>query len=450
MAQPRAGWPAYDAAALGWIYANNQDAQHVGPVAATGTSNTISGQVSPTAPWNDPLGFQTDGMTEKQFLFCTDEHVAYTPLCRRYDMGSTPSEIIANEIQQREWNYLWTNFRLYHKYADFSNYGQNVATQFGEYRRFLAQWQFDWSAGELTNIRRLVGIQPPTGTTAGDYFNQLTNKFNEDLSVANQIAATYHRAIIEQASGERPYITKFDPFYGDTTQQGIQIDKLTAIGSFSSLWPAINYFDPSQAGAYLLTNAVGQDQSYNGVAQSVMLDFLGASFATYTYAQLGPLAAFAEETHNSLWPGNLQMQSWIGGYEFTRERDFLDYVHGIVVQYKFVDPITGSTCTTLDSCAWDPRVRQTSPAQLTQSDYYNRFQGPDGRTYIWMYSKQRNSWIVSDKDRNVALYTLMLNYTTDVVNGEDDGYAGAQELERKVRYALDAFEYFDSDQTHTQ
>jgi hypothetical protein len=107
-------------------------------------------------------------------------------------------------------------------------------------------------------------------------------------------------------------------------------------------------------------------------------------------------------------------------------------------------------CDSLDDCFWDPRVRQTSPTQLLQSDSFNKFQGPDGRTYIWMYSKQRNSWIVSDKDRNVALYTLMLNYTTDVVNGEDDGYAGAQELERKVRYALDAFEYFDSDQTHTQ
>jgi hypothetical protein len=47
------------------------------------------------------------------------------------------------------------------------------------------------------------------------------------------------------------------------------------------------------------------------------------------------------------------------------------------------------------------------------------------------------------------LYTLVLNYTTDVVNGEDDGYNGAQALELKVRFALDAFQYFDTDQTHT-
>jgi hypothetical protein len=446
------GWPAYDAAALAWIYGNNQDAQHVGPVAANGTVQGISGQVSSAAPWNDPLGFQADG-TERRFLYCTDEHTAYTPLCRRYDMGATPSEIIANEIQQREWNYLWTNFRLYHKYADFSSYGQTVATQFAEYRRFLSQWQYDWSPGELTNMFRLVGVKPPQGATAGDYYAQLTNKFNIDISTANQIAASYHRAIIDQASGERPYITTFDPFYGDTTQQGIQLDKLTAIASFSSLWPAISNYDPTQAGAYLLTNAVGQDSAYNSVASSVMLDFLGAAFATYTYAQIGPLAAFAEETHNSQWPGQLMMQSWIGGYEFSRERDFLDYVHGIAVQFRFnscdLNGQNCSVCTTLDSCTWDPRIRQTQVTQLTQSDSYNRFQGPDGRTYIWMYSNQRNAWIVADKDRNVAMYTLLLNYTTDVINGEDDGYSGAQALERKVRFALDAFQYFDGDQTHS-
>ena len=446
------GWPAYDAAAIAWIYGNNQDKGSVGPKQASGTPQGISGQVSATAPWNDPLGFNSDG-TEHTYLYCTDEHTTYTPLCRRYDIGVTPAEIIANEIQQREWNYLWTNFRLYHKYFDFTNYGQTVATQFTEYRRFLSQWEFDWSPGELTNIFRLVGITPPQGSTAGDYYSQLTNKFNTDISMANQIAASYHRAIIDQASGERPYITVFDPFYGDTTQQGIQIDKLIAISGFSSLWPAISNFDPSQAGALLFTNAIGNDPAYNALAQSVLLDFLGANFATYTYAQIGPLAAFAEETHNSLWPGPLQMQSWIGGYEFTRERDFLDFLHGIAVQFKFKNcDDTGnncSVCTSIDSCNWDPRIRQTVPQQLTQSDSFNRFQGPDGRTYIWNYSKQRNSWIIADKDRNVAMYTLMLNWTTDVVNGEDDGYSGAQELERKVRFGLDAFEYFDGDQTHT-
>lgn len=451
---PGGGWPPYDAAALAWIYGNDQDRAHLGPVpTSTGAALGISGQVSPTAPWNDPLGFNPDG-SERPFLYCTDEHIAYTPLCRQYDMGSTPSEIIANEIQQREWNYLWTNFRLYHKFFDLSKYGQTVARNFTEYRRFLSLWTYDWSPGELTNTLRLIGVKVPDGATAGDYYSQLTNKFNHDISLANQLSAAYHRAIIDQASGERPFKTVFDPFYGDTTQQGIQLDKLTAIDSFSNLWPAISNFDPSQAGEFMLSSAVGEDGAYNSVAQSVLLDFLGANFATYTYAQIGPLAAFAQETHSTMWPGPDNMRAWMGGLAFERERDFLDYVRGIAVQYAFSNcdenGVNCDPCTSLDHCSWDPRPLQTKPSQATQSDRYNRFQAPDGRTYIWMYIASRNQWVLADKDRNVAMYTLILNWSTDVVNGEDDGYQGAQGLETKVRFAIDAFRYFDANQTTTQ
>ena len=100
-------------------------------------------------------------------------------------------------------------------------------------------------------------------------------------------------------------------------------------------------------------------------------------------------------------------------------------------------------CTSLDSCTWDPRTQAAKSSQLTQSDHYNRFRAPDGRTYIWGYVRSRNQWILADKDRNIATYTLMLNWTTDVVNGEDDGFNGASPLEYKVRYIVDAFTVYD-------
>jgi hypothetical protein len=446
-----AQWPAYDAGALGWIYGNNHDTAHAVAVDhPIGSGPGISQQSNSTTPWNDPLGFQADGTTEIPLLYCSDEHTTYTPLCRRYDMGVTPSEILANEIQQREWNYSWTNFRLYHKYFDLGSYGTGVATNFTEYRRFISMWTYDWSPGELANTLRLVGIKAPQGATAGDYYTQLTNKMNLDISMANQIAASYHRAIIDQASGERPFITVFDPFYGDTTQQGIQIDKSIAISSFSSLWPAISNYDPSQAGGYLLTSAAGQDIAYNSLSNGVLLDFLGAAFATYSYAQVGPIASFAEETHSTMWPGDSRMRSWVGGITFGRERDFLDYVRGVAVKYGFQNCDENGAncqpCTSLDSCSWDPRIRQTKPEQASQSDAYNVFTAADGRTYVWMYLQSRNEWVLADKDRNVAMYTLMFNYTNDVVNAEDDGYDGAQFFETKVRFAIDAFNYFDDDQ----
>jgi hypothetical protein len=84
--------------------------------------------------------------------------------------------------------------------------------------------------------------------------------------------------------------------------------------------------------------------------------------------------------------------------------------------------------------------------QLTQSDRVNRFVGPDGRTYIWGYFQSRNEWVLADKDYNTAMYALILNWTTDIVYGEDTGQNGASRLEYPVRFALDAFETFNDQQ----
>jgi len=440
-------WGSQDAASLAWIYGNNLSASAVGPAPTMTKSTSSSGQVSATAPWNDPLGFNGD--KEVQFLRCSDEHTAYTPLCRRYDLGVTPAEIMANELQQREWNYLWTNFRLYHKFFSTQNYGQQVVTSLTETRRFATLWNYDWSPGELTNTLRLIGTPVPKGQTAADYYNQLTNKFNTDASIANQFVAAYHRALIEQSSGERPFITVYDPYYGDVTQQGIQIDKVQATIGLTELWPAASNFDPSQAAGFYVTSVGGQigDAAYTTVSQATLADFLGAAFATYKYAQLGPIASFAASTHSAKYLGDLKLQTWVGGWAFNRERDFLDYVRAIAVRAKFnVCNEYGQSCvqcTSLDSCPWDPRNPAPIATVLTQSDRYHRFQGPDGRTYIWGYIRSRNQWVLADKDRNIATYTLMLNWLTDVVNGEDDGFNGASALEYNVRYIVDAFTYYD-------
>jgi hypothetical protein len=440
-------WGSQDAGSLGWIYGNNQSAGALGPAPTTMKSTSSSGQISATAPWNDPLGF--NGANEIQFLRCSDEHIKYTPLCRQNDMGVTPSEIMANDLQQREWNYLWTNFRLYHKFYSSENYGQQVVTSLTETRRFLSLWEFDWSPGELLNTLRLIGTPVPTGATASDYYNQLTNKFNTDASITNQFVAAYHRALIEQSSGERPFATVFDPFYGDVTQQGIQLDKVQATLGLTELWPSVTNYDPSQAAGFYTTSVGGQigDVAYTTVSQATLADFLGASFATYSYAQLGPIASFAASTHSPKYLGDLKMQTWVGGWAFPRERDFLDFVRRIAVNEGFSNCDENgnncSKCTSLDSCNWDPRNYAAKATQLAQSDRYNRFIAPDGRSYIWGFIRSRNQWVLADKDRNIATYTLMLNWLTDVVNGEDDGFNGASPLEYKVRYIVDAFTLYD-------
>jgi hypothetical protein len=437
-------WGPYDTAAMAFIYNNDTSKTAIGPKGAPGLN--ISGQTSATAPWNDPLGFNNGA--ETNFLYCSDEHTIYTPLCQRYDMGVTPSEIVANAIQQREWNYLWTNFRLYHKYFSFQNYATQAVTDLQGFRRFQSAWIFDWSQAELTDNLRLIGFPIPAGDTAGDYYVQLYNKFETDISRANQLAIAYQRAILDQSSGERPFKTVYDPFYGDTTQQGIQIDKVELTTGVTGLWPAISNFDPSQAGgSYVSTLGGLGDPAFATVADSTLNDFLGAAFATYLYTALGPLAIYAQTTHDPAFPGDLRYQQWTGSITFDRDQDFAQWAHLLAVQFSYnncdENGLNCNACVNASTCTWDPRVRQVKTTDLYHSDYLNRFIGPDGKSYIWGYFKSRNQWVLAEKDRNTAMYALMANWQTDVVYGQDTGENGASYLERPVRFAVDAFQYFD-------
>ena len=63
--------------------------------------------------------------------------------------------------------------------------------------------------------------------------------------------AAFHEAIIQQSSGQRPYVTVYDNYFGDVTQQGITLDKLDALQSWLALWPVDNYDQNQAAGQYI-------------------------------------------------------------------------------------------------------------------------------------------------------------------------------------------------------
>ena len=209
-------WGPYDKGALAWAYTNNAP-QPVDPEAKAAKS--ITGQINATTPWNDPLGFDANG-SEILFMSCHDNHLHYTPLCRQFDMGATPSEIIANQIETYDWQWNFNNFRVYHKFWDDSAYADKPANLMMDMRRFLLLWIYDWGSGEITDTLRRIGYPTPPNVPASTYYQQLENKFNLELSTANQLMATFHKAVIQQSTGQRPVATIYDQFYGDVTQQG--------------------------------------------------------------------------------------------------------------------------------------------------------------------------------------------------------------------------------------
>ncbi len=416
----KAGWAPYDQGAISFIFGNSKPT-------ADAPSTSISGQNSATSPWNDPHGFGKDG-TETQYLFCNETHAKYSPFCRAGDLGTTPSEIIANAIDQYEWEYHWNNFRSYRKFWDNSSYVNIPAGLITDMRRFLSLWAFDWSSGEIADSLRRIGINNPDPNGSNlEYYQQLTNKFTAEVSTANQLVAAFHEAVIQQSSGERPYKTIYDKFYGDVTQQGIITDKLFAMQGFVALWPTDNY-DQNQAGSYISSYGGMGEASYDDLSQSVVTTMIGGGYDVYPYFVPLAVAQFAQDTHSPSFSGRVEIRDWIGGQVFNRAQDFLGYFQNIAVQYGY--------CKDNASCTYDPRPL---------SDSHNEFEGPDKRTWIWAYIADRNQFVAVDKQRNVATYLIVRNYTDDVINQQDDGAfpGGAYNAELPMKYFLDSFNTYN-------
>jgi len=425
------GWGPYDMGALGWAYTNDAPKMGVTPSTAS-----ISGQVSATSPWNDKLGFSADGKTEKNMLSCHDNHMQYTPLCRTWDTGATPSAIIANTIDNYDWNWHFTNFRVFRKFWDNTFYANSPAAMMQDMRRFLMLWIYDWNSGEITDTLRRIGYQPPAGIPALTYYTQLENKFNNELSTANQLVGAFHKAVIQQSSGERPVATIYDQFYGDVTQQGIILDKLFAMQYWVGLWPGTNY-DPNQAGAYFSSYSDAPDASYETVAEDAVDSMIGGQYDAFPYFAPLAVSLFAQDTHSPAFTGRINVRNWIGGHVFTRVEDFLAYFRDIATQNNYVSPDGSIDCSgSFDACLYDPRPL---------SDQHNELMGPDKRKWIWAYIPDRNEYLALQKEVNTASYIIVRAYNDDVVFNLDDGAfpGGAFGAELPMKYYLDSFAQFN-------
>jgi len=461
---PGTGWLPYDQGAIGFVYGNALSSANAGPKPApkpaAGQQVGASGQVTATAPWNDPFGW--NGSTEKQYLFCSHEHIRYTPLCRQFDLGATPSEITAADIESYEWNYNWRNFRQYYKTWDDSQYASKVANIITDTRRFMAMWAWDWSAGELTTKLVQVGINAPAGSeNAGLFYQQLTNQFQSDVGAATVLVAGFHEAIIQQSTGQRPFQTQFDPYYGDVTQQGISIDKELAVINWLGIWPFDNY-DPTQANGYSFSsmvigpgvstsNATGVDgDAVPDQAWSTAGSMLGEKGPWDAFPEFFPsaVALFGHDTQSAVfvtlpYP---QMRDWIGGHTFVRQADAVAFFQNLAAQ----NPTGLNGCASAATCTYNPMTPSVSAADVGHSNPVTQaFLGPDGRRWVWVYIADRNIWFFADQDRNSSSYFQVLTYNNDYNVNLDDGNNGGQiyDYQAKIKYMLDAYGAWGGDTT---
>jgi hypothetical protein len=448
---PGPGWLPYDQGAIAFVYGNALTTATANPkpaAPAAGQQVGASGQTSATAPWNDPNGWT--GNAEKQFLFCSHEHIRYTPLCRQFDLGSTPSEITAADIEAYEWNYNWRNFRQYYKVWDDSQYAVKVSNTITDMRRFPAMQAWDWSPTELTAKLIQVGINPPAGAAnSGLFYQEITNQFQADVGAAELLDAAFHEAIIQQSTGERPYETQYDPYFGDVTQQGIAADKEISFVNWLGLWPYDNY-DPSQSAGYWDSSMVqGPGDQQPSQSWSTVGSMLGEKGPWDAYPEFFPnaVALFGHDTQSSLFTvlAYPQMRDWIGGHTFVREQDAIDYFANIAVQ----NPQGLNGCTTFETCTYNPMLPSVDAADVGHSNpTTDAFIGPDGRRWVWTYLADRNVWVFCDQDRNSALYFQVLTYNQDILVTFDDGNTpNAYNYQAKIKYMIDAYNVFGGDTT---
>jgi hypothetical protein len=448
------GWGSYDKGAIAWIYANS--GKQADDPSKDAQVDKLTGELAGAMPgqeypYADPYGFcqanepDCTAGQERHFLRCDETHLKYSPMCRQGDLGVTPSQIIANSINDYEWQYQWRNFRDYRKVWDEASYANQVAGYIMDQKRFLSQWAFDWSPGEIATLLYRIGITPPMGApSAVDYYSQLTHKFLVEMSKTNQMVAAFTQAVIQQAAGERPFATVYDKFYGDVTQQGIILDKFFAMQGFVGLWNSNNY-DQNQAGAYLSSwGSFDYDDSYQAVVETAVTSMVGSQYAVYPYFIPTAVALFAQDTHNPAWlsgGGRVEAKDWIGGWVFSREQDLIDYFKNVAVTSGGPPAATGlPQCTSFATCTYDV----TDPKQVQQNPVTGQFVGPDGLTYVYAYIPSRNDWVLARADRNIATYKLISTYNTDLFGTKDDGTNGTYDLEYQIKYTFDSYNTYEN------
>jgi hypothetical protein len=429
-ATPRPGWGPYDQAAIAWLYTNTAKK---GPSFVTTGTLSVSGQKSKAEPWNDPLGFRDDG-TEINFLFCTDENVTRSPLCQRRDYGTTPAQIASTQMDEYDWLYQVRNQRTFYKFKSFANYGTGVAGTVTNLRRFIP-FAYEFSnAGEV--LRRLK-IQPPAGTPFATWLDAISSQLNDSITNGTTLAAAFHKAVIQQASGERPFSTSADQRFGDVNVQGIIIDKVFAAQGWLGLAPVLDQ-NPNTTGRYSAPYTEFISADYVTIAADTLDSVLGGGYDTYPWLIQSNIALFAQDSHSQNFNINFaQYREWIAVQAFTLEDQFLRYFQDKAQAAGFVgpDPVTGIKVDCSDAaqaadkpCTFDIRHFDDSLQTVTL---------PDGHNWVWMYIPDRNMWIAAERDRNPVTYRRIRDYTTTLAQGRGSNELYA--LERPIKFYVDAF-----------
>ena len=182
-------WEAYDKAALIYAYSD-------------GTIDPAKDRAAP-------------------YLFCTDQHTLFNPMCNRFDSGASPSQIANSIIESYEENYWIRNFRYNRAYWQPNGYASQIFSSMFSLKKIIKLYEQSYDATTMDQILRNFGMD----ATARPEFSEA---MRGDLLQAVKLAASFYQSVIEQNRFDRPFTDSFDPNSGALAQIGIAADKIIA------------------------------------------------------------------------------------------------------------------------------------------------------------------------------------------------------------------------------
>jgi len=285
-AESKRQWGRYDELALTWIYGD---------------------------------AAQSDAALMETPLYCTDEHRMRSPMCRAFDLGITPAQVVLNAIERYDWLYELRNKRAWRKFWDTTGYVYSVYDAVFSIQRMWHMALFDWGGGGVQSLlKRLDQVERPDSVRTDQEYDEISTDFYNDISAAIGMTMAFYDAIINQSASFRNYQTDFDPFYGDTIRIGIIIDKLFATFAFMDLQDVSGY-NPNVATYVSMYDAPFGSQNL-ALSQRVLDNMLGANYDTFPWFKYYALNIFAAVTNSNL-VGNVDLRDRIAIKRYNRAED---------------------------------------------------------------------------------------------------------------------------------